>query len=111
MEYEQDEKIFRDDPCQSCFCLFGRIICSSTDCAFPDPALNCTEIPKEGSCCPEFVCPQDEKEITLNFGTYLTIDDDSYIHSFMKISFIKSSKQSFIKNFKPLFTFFCKICA
>ena len=66
VEYEQDEKIFRDDPCQSCFCLFGRIICSSTDCAFPDPALNCTEIPKEGSCCPEFVCPQDEKEITLN---------------------------------------------
>ena len=69
VEYEIDEEVPSDDPCKSCHCYSGEVMCSIEDCAFPpfpDPALRkCkTMPPKEGSCCPEFYCrniSQDEK--------------------------------------------------
>ena len=69
VEYENDEEVPSNDPCKSCHCYSGEVLCSIEDCAFPpfpDPALRkCkTMPPKEGSCCPEFYCrniSQDEK--------------------------------------------------
>ena len=62
VEYEQGDNVQKDDPCLSCTCSFGKVICLSASCGFPDPALNCTEVRKEGSCCPEFICPGDDEE-------------------------------------------------
>ena len=62
VEYEQGDTVQKDDPCLSCTCSFGKVICLSASCGFPDPALNCTEVRKEGLCCPEFICPGDDEE-------------------------------------------------
>ena len=61
-EYENEAKVPTNDPCESCHCYSGEIMCSSEDCAFPDPALNCKEIHKEGSCCPDFNCPRLQRK-------------------------------------------------
>ena len=58
VEYEHKADVPNEDPCKTCTCFNGNVICASPSCGFPDPALNCVELPsKGGSCCPEFECP------------------------------------------------------
>ena len=66
VKYENDEEVPSNDPCKSCHCYSGEVLCSIEDCAFPGgPGMKCKKLhKKEGSCCPEWYCQnisQDEK--------------------------------------------------
>merc|ERR1712062_517538 len=53
VEYENDEEVPSNDPCKSCHCYSGEVLCSIEDCAFPGgPGMKCKKLhKKEGSCC------------------------------------------------------------
>ena len=42
VKYENDEEVPSNDPCKSCHCYSGEVLCSIEDCAFPGgPGMKC----------------------------------------------------------------------
>lgn len=52
-EYENDAPVYSSDPCETCVCRFGEVICARANCPQPQ-CPNPVEIP--GRCCPECPC-------------------------------------------------------
>ena len=63
--YDDGQLIPNDDPCKDCYCStyqgIADTVCAVSDCGFPDPSMNCVQLPTaEDQCCPEFDCPGDQ---------------------------------------------------
>ena len=55
--YQPNERIARDDPCETCTCLLGQELCQTLVC--PErPADDCREERQPGQCCPNYLCGQ-----------------------------------------------------
>ena len=57
VEYPHLSDVPKADPCQTCQCDNGAVICAIQDCAGP-PSIyeNCVPVPQEGECCPKYEC-------------------------------------------------------
>ena len=57
VEYPHLSDVPKADPCQTCQCDNGNVICAIQDCAGP-PSIyeNCVPVPQEGECCPKYEC-------------------------------------------------------
>ena len=57
IEYDHLSDVVDQDPCKSCQCDNGRVICATQDCAGP-PAnyANCIPVTQDGVCCPHYQC-------------------------------------------------------